>query len=337
MSDPLTTPVGAWAPAYAERLHHVEPLLAIDWHNPVPAAVETLQAWDAPFGEPEPTTAIAEDIAIGGPHGPIPLRIYRPAKGEPSGVGMVWFHGGGFIGGTLDMPEADLVARGLVTRTGGVVVSVDYRLCKDGVHHPIPHDDGYAAYRWTRDHADQLGIDVDRLAVGGASAGGCQASTISLHARDEGISPSVAVLIYPVAHGVMPEPSAELGAILAELPIVLRSPPEVSSALNWNYIGSEPANADPYAFAGHSSDLTGYPRTYIENGEFDDLRASGERFGQQLADAGADVTVVTAAGLPHGYLNAVGSPLTYASLDRISAVLFVTAEEPSRPSSDGGA
>lgn len=322
-----TTPAGVWAAPYAARLPFVEGITRFDWDDPDAADAVRMEAWNAPFGEPEPTTAQTQDLEIDGPHGPIPIRIYRPADGAPSGAGLVWYHGGAFIHGDLEMPEADLVARGLVTRTGAVVVSVFYRLCHDGVRHPVPHDDAYAAYLWTREHADELGIDPARLAVGGASAGGCLASTVALRGRDDGVPPARALLAYPVAHGMLPEPSAELAALLPGMPGVLRFLPEATTELHWNYLGSDPLTADAYAFAGHAADLTGYPPTYIENSEFDDLRASGERFAAQLSDAGVDVTLVTAAGVPHGHLNAIGSALTHASLDRFAEQLL----RPSRP------
>jgi len=321
MSDPTTTLTGVWAPIYAERLHLIGELVAFDWNNPEPGEAAAMGAWMAPFGEPEPAPAVVERRDLPGLHGSIPVRIYRPESGEPSGVGLVWYHGGAFVGGDLDMPEADLVARGLVARTGGIVVSVDYRLCVDGVHHPQPHDDAYAAYRWTLAGAAELGIDPTRLAVGGASAGGCLAATVALHGRDDEVPPAQALLAYPVAHPAIPEPSDELRAALAQLPAVLGFPPEAVSGLNWNYVGADPESADAYAFPGQANDLAGYPSTYIENCEFDDLRASGERFGQQLAEAGVPVEVVTAAGVPHGHLNAIGSPLTSATLDRFAARL----------------
>ena len=74
--------------------------------------------------------------------------------------------------GDLDMPEADWTARQICERAGAVVVSVDYRLCDGGVTYPVPHDDVVAAVRWVRDSAAALGIDPDRISVGGASAGG---------------------------------------------------------------------------------------------------------------------------------------------------------------------
>ena len=81
----------------------------------------------------------------------------RRADGRPC---LVWAHGGGFLGGDLDMREADWTAREVCARAGAVVVSVDYRLAVDGVCYPVPHDDTVAAVAWVRDHAEALGIDA---------------------------------------------------------------------------------------------------------------------------------------------------------------------------------
>lgn len=318
--DSTTTLAGRWAPQYAERLHFIADLAAFDWEHPTPDESGAMAGWGAPFGEPEPTDAATEDLVIDGPHGPIPVRVYRPASGEASGVGLVWIHGGAFVAGDLDMPEGDLVARGLVTRTRGVVVSVDYRLCLGGVHFPVPHDDCWAAYLWTLEHASQLGIDPRRLAVGGASAGGNLAAGVALHGRDAGRPPAQALLMYPVAHPWL-RPSAELEACLAQVPGCLRFTDSIGW-INSNYLGGPLSTATPYAFAGVSDDLAGYPATYLENCEFDDLRATGEEFAGQLVSAGVEVELVTAAGVPHGHLNAVGSPLTHATLDRLAARLL---------------
>lgn len=311
--DATSTPRGQWAPQYADRLHHLDEVVPpLDWENPPPGLV----AWGAPFGEPEPTDAAVSEREVPGPHGPVRLRIYRPACGEASGTGLVWIHGGAFVGGDLDMPEADQTARGLVARTRGVVVSVEYRLCLDGVHHPVPHDDCWAAFTWTRDHAAELGIDSERLAVGGASAGGNLAGSVALHGRDVGTPPAQALLMYPVMHPWL-RPSAELRACLAKMPPSLLFT-DASDWMNTNYLGGPIETATPYAFPGVSDDLSGYPPTYIENCEFDDLRATGEEFAAQLAAARVDVELVTAAGVPHGHLNAIGSPLTHATLDRLA-------------------
>ncbi|RAX21392.1 MULTISPECIES: alpha/beta hydrolase [unclassified Actinomyces] len=349
---PVAPLAGGFLPPYAERVHLIadfpapsaEDLAAADPAATAGApfaaeALTAMEAWEAPFGEPEPTHTLVEDRELPGPHGPIPVRIYRPEPGwapptpspaTESGLraGLVWYHGGAFMGGDLDMPEADAVARGLATRTGASVVSVFYRLCTGGVHYPVPHDDAYAAYQWVRGHAAEFGIDAARIAVGGASAGGNLAAGVTLHGIDDDAAPWQALLAYPVAHGGhWPTPSEELAARLEQMPQILRFPTDMMAAMNTNYLGAPldaGAGAPAYAFPGDVVDaarLAGWPATYIENCENDDLRASGEAFARQLRQAGADVEVLTCAGVPHGHLNAVGSPLTAASLDRFAARL----------------
>ena len=315
-------PTGEWAPSYAERLHLIASFDHIYADDFTPEDARAVAAWLAPFGPPEPTQAAVEDAEVPGPRGPVPVRIYRHADGELSGAALVWCHGGGFVNGDLDMPEADLVAKGLVTRTHALVVSVDYRLCRDGVHHPVPHDDCWAVFGHVVEHAADLGVDPARVAVGGASAGGNLAASVALHGRDAGTPPWRSLLAYPVVHAALPGFSPELRACVATMPRCLGFVDRVRE-MNENFLGGpiEEHAHDRYAFAGEAEDLRGLPPTYIETCEFDDLRATGERYAAQLAEAGVDVTLVTAAGVPHGHLNAVGSPLTSATLDRFAEQL----------------
>src|SRR2546429_1276990 len=123
-------------------------------------------------GVPIPLAAAPEAVesviaqSIAGPGGPLALRIYRPQNA--SGAALVYFHGGGWVIGSID--EADEPCRALANRGRCVVVSVDYRLAPEAKF-PGPVEDAYAAVRWVADHAAELGIDAARVAVGGASAG----------------------------------------------------------------------------------------------------------------------------------------------------------------------
>ena len=139
--------------------------------------------WSRPLG-PAPDAA-TRDLTVDGPHGPVPVRVYEPAGDGAGRPALLWLHGGAFMFGDLDMPEADLTAREICARAGAVVVSVDYRLAVGGVHHPVPLDDCVAAARWLRDSAADLGVDPDRIHLGGASAGGNLATATVLRLRDE--------------------------------------------------------------------------------------------------------------------------------------------------------
>ncbi|GAA1485593.1 alpha/beta hydrolase [Brachybacterium fresconis] len=296
------------------------------------------RAWDEPYGPAEQWELRIEDREIPGPHGPIPVRLYTPptAADGPRPC-LVWCHGGGFMHGDLDMPEGDHVARGIAGRAGAVVVSVDYRLCDeiDGtparelpggparVLAPVPLDDVCAAVTWTREHADELGIDRARAAIGGASAGGNLAAAASLRLAEDGAPLAASLLLYPVTHPISPEPTTDETAALAVTPTLLRFPPETMRAMSENYIGRALEDAVPHEFPGLAStqQLAVLPRTYLEADEFDDLRVSGRRYAEQLAEAGVDVEHVVRRGACHGHLNRVGLPQAAASMDRMAGIL----------------
>lgn len=248
----------------------------------------------------------------------VPVRIYRPHEAESSRSLLIWCHGGAFLGGDLDMPEADAVAREIANRAGAVVVSVDYRLCVNGVHFPAPSDDVMVVYDWALRHAANLGVDPARISLGGASAGACLIAGLALRIRDAGgPQPAALVLAYPVVHTVLPAASTELAQKLAGLNPAMAFAPEVIEPVMENYVGGPAETASPYAAAGLATDLSGLPATLIINCEYDGLRASGERFAEQLRESGVEVEVQLAADVAHGHLNRPGLPQAQVSLGQI--------------------
>jgi acetyl esterase len=147
-----------------------------------------------PDREREPVSKVEDRVAVG-PHGDVPVRLYRPeSKGTPPVL--VYFHGGGWVLGSLETHDA--ICRALANAAGCVVVSVQYRLAPE---HPFPRglEDCQAAVRWVRWAADQLGVDGQRIAVGGDSAGGNLAAVVANCNRDEKAPPLChQLLIYPV-------------------------------------------------------------------------------------------------------------------------------------------
>ena len=277
-----------------------------------------------------------DSLIIPGPHGAIPIRVYRAAAEPELNPALVWAHGGGFAWGDLEMPEAHWVAQELAAR-GITVVNVDYRLApvstaltdsepaRDGVLFPVASEEVAAAFRWATDHAAQYGIDGDRLSLGGASAGGDLAAGVSLRLRDaDGPRPASLLLAYPLVHSVLPQPAAELAHKIAVLPPDARFEPDDVRAMNLNYVG-DPAGLDnPYAFPG-GHDLAGLPPTFVLNSEHDSLRASGQAFAAELALAGVDVTVCREPGTRHGHLNEPENPGAHASINRMAAWLHGSA------------
>jgi acetyl esterase len=290
-------------PQIAAKLHLLEGITSFEVAMADPEQRARLDEFMSITGAPLPPQVETRAETAPGPHGPVPVRVYLPAEPGPDRPALVWMHGGAFVGGDLEMPEADWTARQIAERAGAVVVSVDYRLCNNGVHYPVPHDDVVAAYRWVRDSAVELGIDPARVSIGGASAGGNLSIGAALRIRDEDGAPPAALLpIYPVAHAVVPPASATVAAKMSEVPAVLRFFPAQMQWLNENLLGGPLSSADGYAF-GANAVLEGLCPTLVINAEYDDLRPSGEDFVARCALAGVDVRQVTAVGMLHGFLN----------------------------------
>jgi len=288
----------------AARFHHLDGLSSLREAYSDPVLIQQIrqfETWD-PAVPPPAVRTRAESTP--GPHGPVPVRIYTPAGGTPVGVPcLVWLHGGGFIGGDLDMREADWTAREVCAAAGAVVVSVDYRLATGGVSYPVPHDDTVAAIAWVRDRANDLGVDPARISVGGASAGGNLTAGAVVKLRDrDGWVPAALILVYSVLHARVPSPAAPLAAKLNELPPLFRVPPGESNPLSENYLGGPLSSADGYAFAAGAI-LDGLCPTLVLNAEYDHLRASSEAFTAAAAQAGVDVRQVLIRGMLHGFLN----------------------------------
>lgn len=301
-------------------------------------------------------TAPIRDVALEAAGHAFRLRLY-PAP-EPSGAVLVWLHGGAFMFGSIEMPEADEIARRLGDH-GVSVVSVDYTLAPlDAVasveadlaateladapagtmpspddiraelaaagpraHFPVASLQTVAAFDWAAANAASFGGDPARIGLGGASAGGNLAAGAAVRLRDRGGPAPVALLLaYPVLHAELPPVSGELAALLVGLPPMLEFPPEQVRAFNLNYVGDEDALTEPAAFpAGH--DQRGLPPTVIVTAERDRLRASAEAFAAELALAGVDVAISTERTARHGFLNEVGNTAALRTVARFAAAL----------------
>jgi acetyl esterase len=319
-------------PAYAEHLPLLAGLPSITdlIGGADPEMLARLDAYRRATTGSEPPAVPTQMDNAPGPHGPVPVRVYRPTGPTAGRPCLVWAHGGAFVIGDLDMPEADWVSRAIATRAGAVVVSVDYRLAVGGVTYPIPHDDVAAAIRWVRDSASALAIDPVRITFGGASAGGNLAAGAALRVRDEDDwLPAHLVLAYPVAHPVIPPASSQLAAAMAEVPQVLRFLPSDIEGFTINYLGGPVSKADGYAMPAIAG-LDGLCPTLILNAEYDDLRPSGQAFAAALALAGVDVRQVTVSGMLHGFLN------DSVDIAPISEALDLIAEVVAGDSADRG-
>lgn len=223
----------------------------------------------------------------------VPVHILeRPGRARPSAA-LLWIHGGGFVGGSSAraLPQASRFARELDL----VVVSVDYRLAPQ---HPFPAalDDCAAALAWLHQHADALGVDPSRIAVGGASAGGGLAATLAQRAHDEGTPVALQLLVSPMlddrsVNRVPPAGVGELGFTAEE------------NRSSWAaYLGTEPGGtgAPPYAAASRRFALSGLPPAWIGVGTTDVLHGEDVAYAERLREAGVEVTLDVVEGLYHG-------------------------------------
>jgi acetyl esterase len=254
------------------------------------------------------------DREIPGPAGgpDVPVRIFTPRERSGPVGGFVHFHGGGFVLGNLD--QVYLRGLSVATDADAVMVSVDYRLAPE---HPFPAgvDDCYAALLWVHEHADELGVDLARLAVGGESAGGALAAVVAQMARDR-IGPALAfqLLAYPVIDNRMTTASVQA---FVDTPVWDGRLCEVM----WrHYLGDGCTDVrgevPPYAAPGRAESLAGLPPAYLMTCELDPLRDEGIEYAMRLMHAGVPVELHNYAGTVHGFDGiAIGSEVATRAVD----------------------
>ena len=241
---------------------------------------------------PDPASTVDQQVPVEG--GEITVRVYTPPGDGPFPV-HVYFHGGGFWLGDLDM--ADGHCRSLSVGARCVVASVDYRLAPEH-RWPTAPEDCYAATAWVVDHATELNVDPGRLSVGGGSAGGNLAAVVSLMARDRG-GPTISlqVLDIPVTDLTMSQASVTENA--EGYLLTKRSMEQYTDF----YLGPDGDPKHPYASPLLADDLSGLPPAVVITAEFDPLRDEGEAYADRLEAAGVRVVRRRFEGHFHGSLS----------------------------------
>jgi len=220
-------------------------------------------------------------------------RWYRlPSSGSRAAV--LYLHGGGMILGSV--PIFDGPVSRYVASTGVPMLSTDYRLAPEHPH-PTPVEDAYAGLVWLATHAAELGVDPDRIAVMGDSAGGGIAAAVAILSRDRG-GPALArqILLYPMLDDRTTTPD-----------------PEIVPFAGWTYddnitawnapLGPRDHNSqvDPSAAAARLTDAHDLPPTYIEVGQLDIFRDESVTYALTLSHAGVPVELHLHPGVPHEY------------------------------------
>ena len=286
------------------RRHLIDPEVAVPLEgllealpggfNAIPDIVQRRATVEALLGAievPENPNVVKEDRTVPGPVGDpdITVRIYRPRNATGTLPGIYFIHGGGMILGTVagEDPTATL----LCDEVGAVVVSVEYRLAPENPH-PAPAEDCYAGLVWTAAHAAELGIDPDRLALYGGSAGGGLVIATALMARDRG-GPALRFMmpIYP-----MVDDRNETASSHEITDIGIWDRAGNIEAWAW-YLGGK--EADQYAAPARAEDLTGLPPAFIDVGTVDMFRDEDIAFAQRLMAAGVPTELHVHPGSYH--------------------------------------
>lgn len=223
----------------------------------------------------------------------VPVRIYCPTT-DTGGPVLVYLHGGGLVMGSNRSFEP--LARELAAASAATVVAVDYRLAPESAP-PAQFDDAYAATEWVSRNAGELGVDAERLAVVGDSAGGALAAAVALAARDRhGPAIFAQVLLYP---GLDRDMSVASIAAMPDAPLLARDDIEYMHALADGDAGPP---TDPYLVPAYATDLSGLPPAIVVTGSCDPIRDWGERYADRLRDADVQTTVTRYPGMYHGFL-----------------------------------
>jgi acetyl esterase len=263
------------------------------------------------FNDGGPKMAQVRDIQIPGRRGAVPARLYVPEGAGPASPGLLYLHGGGWVIGSPD--THDRFARDLAAGTGARVVSLAYALAPE---YPYPHglDDCVDAARWLGAHGAGLGIDPERLLVGGDSAGGNLTAATLLRLRDEG-GPTFrgAIYIYGAFAVSFATPSIEAWG---ERDLILSR--KVMEWFRGLYLGAAASSADPYV-SPLCGNLGGLPPAVLVVGTLDPLLSDSELYADALRRAGVPAELHVFPDGPHAFVQISMLDMAADAIARISA------------------
>jgi acetyl esterase len=275
---------------------------------------------------PPEDVAESRDATVAGPLGPIGIRLYRPAGTDASDVlpALVWYHGGGWLLGDLD--SHDVACRRFANAVRCRVVSVDYRMAPEHVF-PAAVNDSFEATKYVFEHAAELGIDPDRIAVGGDSAGGNLAAVMALMARDGTLPPLVfQLLVYPATDMAMTTVSSQ--AITQTVPLT-------SKTMKWfidHYMRGPADVIDWRASPARAADLSGTAQALVLTCSLDPLCDEGVDYARRLEREGVRVTHLHFSDQIHGFMS-MGKIVRAAgmAIEMMAAVLGKALRPPPPP------
>jgi len=234
-----------------------------------------------------------EDLTISYMDEGVPIRVYTP-DGEGDFPALIFFHGGGFVLGNLDMNDG--LCRLIAKEAQCVVVSVDYRLAPEHKF-PVAVNDSFAVVKWVHQNGNRLRIDTTCIAVGGQSAGGNLAVVMAYLAKENNIPIVKQIVVYPMLDYNFQTPSQQKYATGYNL---------TSSQVEFyweNYLNSKEDRNNPLACPLQIEDVSGFPGALIITAEYDPLTSDGEIYADRLKKAGVQVEYSCYEGMIHPFLS----------------------------------
>lgn len=276
---------------------------------PLPARRAVAETVRAPWAAGGPAMASTEEVVVEGRT----LRLHRPLPGGEPLPAMLYLHGGGWTLFSLD--THDRLMREYAARSGAVVAGLDYSLSPEAKF-PRALDEVAAAVNWLRREGSEHGVDPERLAIGGDSAGANLAVAASVRLRDEGSPPLAAMLLN---YGAFDPEHAETD-LRYNGPEYMLTVEEMRTFWS-NYTRNEQDLRDPLV-APLKADLHDLPPAFLAIAECDVLLSANQRMAERLQEAGVTVTARVYAGATHSFLEAVSiSALADQALEEASAWL----------------
>ncbi|MEO1642198.1 MAG: alpha/beta hydrolase [Pseudomonadota bacterium] len=239
------------------------------------------------------------NLLVDGADGPLKARFYVPlAAGIGPAPAILFFHGGGFMLGDLD--SHDVICRRLAAASRCRVLAIDYRLSPEHKF-PAAHEDAAAAWRWATQRGDALGLDPDRIAVAGDSAGGNLAAFLAQEMnRTGGVMPAFQLLLYPLVQFVDIRSNKlkfqEGGFFIS---------PNLFDYFRDNYVEREADRSDSRIspLFADDADFAGLPPAHVILCGWDPLNAEGHAYAAKLGAHGVPVTIREYRGMAHGFMN----------------------------------
>lgn len=285
----------------------------LDWKQSTDRLRQSFHRATRSIEQDAPEMADLSTLAVDGAEGPLKARLYTPmGAGIGPGPGIVFFHGGGFMLG--DLESYDMICRRLADGSRCRVLSIDYRLAPEN-RFPAAHKDAEAAWQWAIERCDLIGMDPERIAVAGDSAGGNLSAFLAQEMnRTDGPAPAFQLLLYPLVQFVdiraKKLPFQEGGFFIS---------PNLFDYFRDGYVEKKTDRMDPRVspLFAPDEDFKGLPPAHFVLCGWDPLKDEGLAYADKMARWGVPVTVREYPGMVHGFMNltAISTPARYAIQD----------------------